>query len=29
LHEGRHAPGASAGLPATLSEKFRTAYQGA
>ncbi|MBU0836675.1 MAG: ABC transporter ATP-binding protein, partial [Gammaproteobacteria bacterium] len=29
LHEGRHAPGAAAGLPATLSEKFRTAYQGA
>jgi len=29
LHEGRHAPGASAGVPAALSEKFRTAYQGA
>ncbi|MCQ2041371.1 NitT/TauT family transport system ATP-binding protein [Stutzerimonas kunmingensis] len=29
LHEGRHAAGAAAPLPATLSEKFRTAYQGA
>jgi NitT/TauT family transport system ATP-binding protein len=29
LHEGRHAPGASAGLPAALADTFRTAYQGA
>lgn len=29
LHEGRHAPGASAGLPTALSDSFRTAYQGA
>ncbi len=29
LHEGRHAPGASAGLPTALADSFRTAYQGA
>ncbi|MCQ4295246.1 ABC transporter ATP-binding protein [Pseudomonas stutzeri] len=29
LHEGRHAPGASAGLSAVLGEPLRTAHQGA